>query len=235
MTVPSSNDRKPSQTRTAVPIESKLDKKLVAYVAAAGAAGVGLLTGAQPAEAKVIYTKTNISIGESLAIDLNGDGVTDINFYIGGGGSNEAFLWAYLPPGNGAFGQSQANPMFFGVPVGPGEHFAGGTNGLAAFYCCSAGTGSGGKWSDRANEYMGIKFMIAGKPHFGWLRLTVKNETATITGYAYETIPNKSINTGTVTGPEKATAAESLTPATLPATLGLLARGTDGLAVWRCD
>lgn len=47
------------------------------------------------------------------------------------------------------------------------------------------------------NRYLGLKFKIKGKFHFGWARLTVttqdRNFTATLSGYAYETIPNQPI------------------------------------------
>jgi hypothetical protein len=50
--------------------------------------------------------------------------------------------------------------------------------------------------------------MISGKVHFGWARVTVttsgKTFTATRTGYAYETIPNKSIIAGKTKGPNDA-------------------------------
>jgi hypothetical protein len=59
-----------------------------------------------------------------------------------------------------------------------------------------------------------------GKTHFGWARLNVScvylhAMNATLTGYAYEAIPNKSIVTGETKGPDVE-----------PATLGDLARGT---------
>jgi hypothetical protein len=52
-----------------------------------------------------------------------------------------------------------------------------------------------GQWVNVANRYLGLKFLIKGKIHYGWARLSVKVQghaiTATLTGYAYETIPNK--------------------------------------------
>jgi hypothetical protein len=51
----------------------------MAYAAAAGAAGVGLLAAPQVAEAKIVYTPTNVStgVGGSIPIDLNNDGTPD--------------------------------------------------------------------------------------------------------------------------------------------------------------
>lgn len=224
--------------RPATRLHHNLDCNLAAYVAAAGAAGVGMLALAQPAEAKVVYTSANISIGfNKVAIDLNNDGTNDFYFFVGGGGSNEVFLYASAPNGNGWFGNSQAQPAFFGVPFGPGEKFLGSFDIMAAFFGGSFGTGSGGLWANKTNRYMGMKFMINGSPHFGWARITVVKETATITGYAYETIPNKGLKAGyiggTATKASTALAVEAPAPRRLPATLGMLSRGAAALAIWR--
>jgi len=65
---------------------------------------------------------------------------------------------------------------------------------------------------------------------------TSKTAAPLITGYAYETTPNTSIKDGTISGPEKVGSlapAEMLAPNPQPASLGLLARGSDGIAIWR--
>jgi hypothetical protein len=50
------------------------------------------------------------------------------------------------------------------------------------------------------DRYLGMKFKVNGRFHFGWARLTVKtygpNFTATLAGYAYETVPGKGIVAG---------------------------------------
>src|SRR5579859_4440382 len=74
----------PDSARLRTPLSSKLDKHLLAYAAAAGAAGVSLL--AQSAEAKIVYTAANVSItanGPTVDIDLNNDGTPDFNLYWG--------------------------------------------------------------------------------------------------------------------------------------------------------
>jgi hypothetical protein len=47
---------------------------------------------------------------------------------------------------------------------------------------------------------LGVKFEINGKTHFGWARMIAKVSgvkiTATLTGYAYETVPNTTIIAG---------------------------------------
>lgn len=46
------------------------------------------------------------------------------------------------------------------------------------------------------NRYLGLEFKVNGNVHYGWVRLNFPfSKGATITGYAYETIPNKPIIT----------------------------------------
>jgi hypothetical protein len=53
--------------------------------------------------------------------------------------------------------------------------------------------------------YVGLKFSIKGQTHFGWTRVKIASMypyKASLTGYAYETIPNKAIITGETKGPD---------------------------------
>jgi hypothetical protein len=91
------------------------------------------------------------------------------------------------------------------------------------------------------NRYVGIKFQIKGRFHFGWARMTVTTTsvafTAILTGYAYETVPNKGIIAGQTKGKDDSNVEQpdaALTmPTTAPATLGALAMGAPGLSIWR--
>jgi hypothetical protein len=86
-----------------------------------------------------------------------------------------------------------------------------------------------GPWVEKdtgvRNRYLGLKFVIHGKVHYGWARLSVTlghhrqygDVSGTLTGYAYETNPNKPIIAGQITGPDVITVQ--------PETLGSLARG----------
>jgi hypothetical protein len=63
--------------------------------------------------------------------------------------------------------------------------------------------------------------------------------SATLTGYAYETIPNKPIIAGKTRGTDEVSGVEHPSPASFsaadsePATLGLLAMGSPALSIWR--
>jgi hypothetical protein len=97
-----------------------------------------------------------------------------------------------------------------------------------------------GPWRYATNRYLGLKFSIKGKIHFGWARLTVSASrpgfTATLTGYAYETVPSEAIVAGKTKGPDDTGVEESAsltTPTREPVTLGLLSLGSSGLSIWR--
>jgi hypothetical protein len=93
------------------------------------------------------------------------------------------------------------------------------------------------------NQYLGVRFQLHGKTHYGWIRLTVTVNTklekptleATITGYAYETIANKPIKAGTAA----ITTAEAQIPSPIRSqagpSLGILAAGAEGIPLWRRD
>ncbi len=85
-----------------------------------------------------------------------------------------------------------------------------------------------GKWVNGGkgvkDRYLGLKFTIHNQDHFGWARLTTKIDAGknplmrtTLTGYAYETIPNKPIIAGKTKGSDVITVA--------PGSLGVLAAG----------
>jgi hypothetical protein len=91
-----------------------------------------------------------------------------------------------------------------------------------------------GPWVNKTNRYLGLKFVINGQDHYGWARLsTTHSLTGSLTGYAYETVPNKQILEGATSD----TAAVDLPdpPTQYPASSGMLARGVDALAIWRRD
>ncbi len=233
-----------SKRRPTTASNSKLEKNLAAYMAAAGAAGVGLLAASQPVQAKVVYTATNVTVTTPIAIDLNQDGVTDFTLGFVAGIEHSFFVDVTPAKGNAVRGNGSAACGFFGVPVGPGEKFA--TNSylgegvrMAGFFGYGIST-SFGPWVNATNRYLGFKFLINGQTHYGWARVSVSNEirNVVLTGYAYETTPNTNIVEGHTFGPEKADAvapADLLAPAPESSTLGTLARGADGLAIWRRD
>lgn len=102
---------------------------------------------------------------------------------------------------------------------------------VSATAACASGTD--GQWMYTKNRYLGLQFIINGQTHYGWARVAVTRATgndknsilATLTGYAYETVPNKPIITGKTKGPDVVTLE--------PATLGRLGQGAAGMSAWR--
>ena len=218
-----------------VPLGETLNKRMLAYATAAGAAGVSVLALAQPATAKVVYTKTNQLItwtGEK--IDLNHDGTPDFGF--GGYGIGNYFAGDVAPLRFNKM-MSYAGPLPAGVSVGPGGKFIGERLLMVGDIANSVSTVFLGPWIGAQNKYMGLEFNIKGTAHFGWARFSVSPTLGvTLTGYAYETVSLKPIVTGDIGGDDDSTSnahpAVRL-PEMQPATLGWLAQGAAGLSAWR--
>lgn len=229
--------------RAAENLAAKLERSLVAYAAAAGAAGVGIIAMARSADAKVIYTPAyeQISLGEHYDLDLNGDRVTDFTIlgYSGGFPSDfEYELDAQPVRGNALEGHSShpggielASALVRGSSISSQKTFESRFAAvMGGFFYFLGSTFTKGQWVNVKHKYLGLKFVIDGQTHFGWARLNVKVDisrrpvqiTGTLTGYAYETIPNKPIvagNRGSTTGQG---------PEAEPVSLGHLALGAAG-------
>lgn len=235
--------------RVAARLGGALDKRLFAYAAAASAAGVSLLALAQPAEGKIVYTKANHEIAPNkiLNLDLNHDGITDFSFsnHSTEGSSYRHVELKIAPQGrNGVL--DHAAVLDSGVQIGPKGRFQTSTQRMLQFsISCSRTTQGGascrtqvlGGWKNITNGYLGLKFYVKGKAHYGWARLNVTvtdyGPYGLLTGYAYETIANKPIVTGKTKGANAGVPANPSENDPEPATLGALARGAAGLGSWR--
>jgi hypothetical protein len=195
---------------------------------------------AQPAEAKIVYTRTHHVIGSngSYYLDLSHNGITDfslLNRFLPTSGGGYA-LYERAAKGNSVWasvddGAEVAVALRRGTRISAGRPFSHDPALLAEaiWFVASSRSFVLGDWVNVANRYLGLKFQIKGKTHYGWARLTVRVKvrtiTATLTGYAYETVPNKPIIAGETNGPDVVTIQ--------PASLGHLAAGSAGLAAWR--
>ena len=176
-------------------LNSRLDKRLLAYMASAGAAGVSVLALAQPATAKVVYTPADKTVlFDGMHLDLNNDGIPDFGFHsygLGEVGSGAVFPIKFNKMMN------HANPLASGVSVGPGGSFRGGRQTMVINCTCSGQSAYFGPWLGVQNMYMGFEFNIKGAAHFGWARFSSPaTGPITLTGYAYETVSLKPIVTG---------------------------------------
>jgi hypothetical protein len=247
--------KKSIRNRSSIRLSAGLEKSLSAYAVAATAAGVSLLALASPAEARIVYTSANTPIpvnGGPVPLDLNHDGVADFSFsnQLRTTAHVTIFLLQGAPNGksNAMWGRGSFGSSFFNFSgafaaalrpafaVGPNRsYFPKDKNGIMGFYkgAVSAGsftTQTYGQWLNTRSRYLGLQFLIDGQVHFGWARFEVAAPQrggiqATLTGYAYETIPNKPIVTGKTKGPDVITLE--------PASLGRLAQGASGIPAWR--
>jgi hypothetical protein len=222
MTQPNRFQRRTSIAEKAALSES-LSKKLVQYAVAA--AGCGTLTLTAPATAGIIYTPANIVVmgpTGSLTFDVNHDGIADFGLRVGFSAANGVDYLDFSTighRGNGVEGSASAfgrrvfvlNP---GDPIGPSHGFIG------------SGPINIGLPLSVSNGYVGLLLALNRQRYYGWAgfnsRVALGEYTSvTLTGFAYETIANKSINAGQA----------SETPE--PATLNLLALGALALGFWR--
>jgi len=247
-------------SKAAVP---SLERRLAAYFLA----GAGVVTVTTTANAEVVYTPADIVLTNGvLPIDLNNDGTSD--FHITNRESNYSTT-AYMLGNLTALGKvgaavvvaksgyaSYPAPLRRGFPIGPDspKPFAGLERAqvMAAAWCYPLAANpldchSGGLWKKATQRFLGIRFQINGETHYGWARLSTATRTtrlpmikAHFTGYAFETVPDKTIaagdqGTGSDAEHDSHLQNESYkpNPAKRPASLGLLSLGSSGLSSWR--
>jgi len=254
--------------KTASKLSESIHRRLDMYAIAASAAGVGVLALVLPSEAKIVYTRANQTLGFGVTmLDLNNDGTPDFGSCINSNSDSGScplargrefvgkhrpgpFEQLFIFPAAGKSKQNRiwgnasgAYALAAGVVLGGKVNFTPGSKGMAG--CFAATTSScGGAWYNASHRYLALKFVVSGAIHYGWARLTVKGCcSAMLTGYAYETIPNKSILTGDIAGPLKRNSVSQKGPQPggvrgvrttnrATASLGVLATGAEGLMAW---
>jgi hypothetical protein len=222
-------------------------QRLNSYALAASAAGVSVLALARASDAKVIYTETHqvTHARVPLYIDLNHDGIKDFvlrtMYYRGSYSEVGLDASGYHNNNNAVVGKRFSRSSYFfsaasalpaGARIGPKSKFPVRFPFMAVelFNRLHPSQHSDvGPWVGKGqgvrNRYLGLKFVIHGKIHYGWARVSVTlahqrqydDVSGTLTGYAYETIPNKPIIAGKTKGQDVITFQ--------PDTLGNLARG----------
>jgi len=220
--------------RSKLPLSESLNHHLGLYALAAGAAGVTSLAGVPSAEAEVVYTPAHVEIEADsfYVLDLNHDGIADFRF--GNVGRTGLGVFYIEPWGTNGSQNAEECPLTGppyplalrpGAAIGPGKFFYG-TDGGPSYNQVLAGDNQGalfGNWINVSNHYVGLRFLINGQNHYGWARLTVRLDgtqvSALLTGYAYETVANRGIRAGKMTGEASDAGAqvEAATPGGSPA------------------
>jgi hypothetical protein len=235
------------QSRKTFKLSDSLNRQLNTYALVASAAGVSVLALARASEAKVIYTETHqlTRARVPLYIDLNHDGIEDFvlrtRYYAGSYFSAGLNASGYRNINNAVAGRRFSRSSYFfsaasalpaGARIGPERKFPVQHPFMAVELFNRLHTSQYsdvGPWVDKdkgvRNRYLGLMFVVHGKIHYGWARLSVTlghhrqydDVSGTLTGYAYETVPNKPIIAGQTKGPDVI--------AQQPETSGGLARG----------
>jgi hypothetical protein len=236
-------------------ISERMERRLAAYVTAAGAAGVGLLAFAQPAEAQIDYTPVNVKLQcgphvqgtyfcqESALLDFDGTTYFQLldrwNYNLAAGSANYFNLGLVgRQPGAAvafanSFREAELQP---GALIGPNQQWKpGGPEEMAdmlsfsSFIPCFS---SGGSWQNVKGGFLGLRFKIDGQTHYGWAEVSTDTSVVSpcglhvwLTGYAYNTAPDDPILAGQKTEDEAGKVQ--------PATLGVLSLGSLGLDLWR--
>ena len=219
------------------------ERRISLYSVAAAATSVGVLALCQPAESSVVIKNVNIPVTGGMTLDLNHDGVPDLTFntfYTAPYYATASYITVNPAKGGGIVAKSgYASALLRSARVGPSANF--GTGSLSTLLmegrgCDAKSCVLNGKWSgNHPNRFLGVKFLIKGKVHYGWVRVTLNSGadvrmSATITEYGYETIANRAVKAGLASNnirnrePSETHAGPSL---------GHLAAGADGLTLWR--
>ena len=242
------------RSKDPLPLPETVQRRLNAYALGASAAGVSVLALSGSAQARIVYTPTHVVITarggvQSYLLDLNGDGVADFSFnaaYWTGRSSQEAYLRCGVQQDgtwvSGGRYPAIARRRYPGaLKKGdriPGPRLTGREYASMArvFTFLGGQTTFEGPWANSGkgvrDRYLGLSFRINGKTHYGWARLNVSvrahggtDVIGILTGYAYETIPNKPIIAGKTHGKDVVTLEDP--------SLGHLARGASALAAGR--
>jgi hypothetical protein len=215
----------PKKNRAEAALKSTLERKLASYATAAGAAGIGVLSLTTPANAEVVYTPAHEKIArdQQINLDLNADGAIDFHVLVDlncftNCQSHLLLLNHGLGTGDVLWSDSGRNAAALrrGQKVGPRKRFTSATYVRMATFVTSSllssstGTDIRGPWANVKHRYLGLKFHIDGQTHYGWARFNVEVNKLTVrvplpqlprvfgtlTGYAYETEPDKAIVAG---------------------------------------
>jgi hypothetical protein len=241
----------PKKIRDAAQVSASMEKQLLAYAVSATAAAVAVLSMGQLAQSKIIYTPAHklLPNHKLFYLDLNHDGINDFKLSLSFSTQRMSTntFWQRSLKVDGvrqnnqiwAFGTnpSCAEAVPSGIRIGPKAPFRQGSLQMFRGLSSHSTVVSSCPWAFGKRAYLGLKFSVNGKVHYGWARFatqTYHQTVAELTGYAYETIPGKAIDAGATKGLGDTEPTAALNPRMPePATLGMLAVGAPGLSIWR--
>ena len=129
---------------------------------------------------------------DGVPSDLNHDGKTDFtffnatSFYDPCNDFGEAVVWSV--DGGSVVGQHHPSALMRGANIGPSAPFLSSSNSYSIRIEAGYGVRSGsdrlvGDWGGNPkNRYLGVCFLIDGKTHYGWVRLTIHHRAWRVSG-----------------------------------------------------
>jgi hypothetical protein len=199
--------------------------------------------------------------GSPVPIDLNNDGIADVSFGFTSFGPysvRTAVLSLINRPENAVITQGEGprfplvSALSRGGKVGPSDQFNANVNAVIQessevghYPAACTGQNAYGHWGgNNPDRFVGVKFQIENQTHYGWVRLNVHHSleskgcrriTATITAYAYETVPNRAITIGNSASDTQQSENVPTSSKMDHPSLGALALGAPGIEIWRRD
>jgi len=236
---------------------NNLNCQLAQYSLVAAVAGVSMLALTQPAAGEVVVTKKTITIPltptgvrEPVRVSMANNGMNDFSFELFS--SNVDSITERILTLDGATQRDRVIAMgdlnSYAAALQPGRKIFGTYDNFGSKLLVEASVNLSGNsryfrgfWGGNLkDQFLGVRFLINGKPHYGWIRLSVTTNaqphgpfmSATITGYAYETLPDKAILAGSSKSTAEIQVPRDSRNQTGPS-LGILALGADGMPLWR--
>jgi hypothetical protein len=208
-------------------LSPRINHQLHAYELAAIAAGVTLLAGSPQATARIVCRTANASLLGTQTVRLNPASqqfppfnlAQTFNAYSTTSGRFRHEDRAFFTPNTaGANDLLAANglpaALAKGAVIGPNGNFGKGNSYGLLFTYGNIGGGTTnhhqGNFPLRKADYVGYKFSISGKDHFGWMRLRVDiQKLQTVTNFlqfGFETVPGKALGAGSCTDADESVA-----------------------------
>jgi hypothetical protein len=207
------------------------------------AAGIGVTDSAAPERNSIVYTPASIQfLGDFnqhkvIGIDFTSENVANITINVSGRYSISFGGSSTFAMGEAVWQQGSAMPhaLAYGNHIGPSANFRSG--GVILYSAWSRAHDQHicrGIFRKAQSGYLGVRFSISGETHYGWIALSANcgpggkgGETyvsGTITGYAYNKLPNEHIDAGQTSSEPEERNETQVAPE--PGTLGALSLGS---------
>ncbi len=167
------------------------------------------VAGISNASGQIVHTDINpdevLAPSGEYIFDLDGDGVDDfsLNIFNAAGGAGAVIFTgtASAVNSNGLVGAASGNYTYpsnlsSGTVIDGNSPIVNSARGDLNFYSCAY---PGSNFCNGVTDgYIGLQFMVSGNTHYGWVRIDLSADAAsmTIKDYAFNSTPNEAIEAG---------------------------------------